>query len=243
MWNTYFHLSNSHCLSAHAVFADLKRYHQIDSLLWKHGFLAPDNIFISHHDCFPHGYQLYLGRDCTFLPGSMPHTLNFPLPCLDSLLVISLSCGNLEPGKTCPSPGATTTTPTCWISFIQNEEFPPKFKIQEGSEWHIQSPLQGALKWKCLGYLSDRLSMRYVKHTQIKGYIIHVHSLWYQCICFYFSLLKGIIVGIWAGLLTEGGKKNIKPSQTIPPTILISSSMKKSFRFYNFFSNIYLYTD
>lgn len=99
--------------------------------------LAPDNVFISHHDYFPHGYQLYLGRGCTFLPGSMPYTLNSPLPSLDSLMVTSLGPGNLDPGGTCPNPGAATTTPSCWISFIQSEKFPPKFEILEGSEWQI----------------------------------------------------------------------------------------------------------
>lgn len=111
-------------------------------------FLAPDNIFISHHDYFPHGYQLYLGCDCTFLPGSVPHTLNLPLPCLDSLTVTSLGCGNLDPGKPCPNPGATTTAPTCWISFIQSEEFPSKSEVQECSEWHIQSPTTRGIQMK-----------------------------------------------------------------------------------------------
>lgn len=58
---------------------------------------------------------------------------------LDSLMITSLGCGNLDPGETCPNQGPANTTPTCWISFIQSEEFPPRFEIQEGSEWQIQS--------------------------------------------------------------------------------------------------------
>lgn len=111
-------------------------------------FLEPDNIFLSPRDYFPHGYQLYVGRDCTFLPGSMPYIFNFPLPCLDLLTVMSLGCGNPDPGKTCANPGAATTTPTCCISFIQNKEFPPKFELQEGSGWHTQSPATRSIKMK-----------------------------------------------------------------------------------------------
>ena len=68
-------------------------------------FSVPDNLFISHHIYLLHGYQLYLGCDYTFIPHSMSYTLNLILPCLRSLTVTSLSCRNLDPGKTCPKPG------------------------------------------------------------------------------------------------------------------------------------------
>lgn len=77
-------------------------------------FSAPDNLFISHHNYLLHGYQLYPRCDYTFIPDLMSYTLNFILPCLHSLTVTSLSCGNLDPGKTCPNPGPTTTTSICW---------------------------------------------------------------------------------------------------------------------------------
>lgn len=85
-------------------------------------------------------------------------------------------------------------------------------RVQDGT---LSPQLPGALKWKCLGYLNDLLYMRDVKYLRLKATCSEQNSLWYQCICFYFSLLKGIIVGIWAGLLTEGGKKHeAKPNHS-----------------------------
>lgn len=53
LWNTYFHLSKSHCLSARAVFAGLKCYHQIDSLLQKHGSFSTWQCFYFSSWLFP----------------------------------------------------------------------------------------------------------------------------------------------------------------------------------------------
>lgn len=95
-------------------------------------FSAPDNLFISHHNYLLHGYQLYLRCDYTFIPDLMSYTLNFILPCLHSLTVTSLSCGNLDPGKTCPNPGPTTTTSICWRDlFCKVRNFHPNLRSRK----------------------------------------------------------------------------------------------------------------
>lgn len=129
LWNTYFHLSNSHCLSAPAVFADLKCYHQINSLLQNHGSFSTWQYFYFSSWLFPtwisasSGAWLHISvrLNALHIKLSIYPWIQVEFTsesCLDSLMIPSLGCGNLDPGETCPNQGPANTTPTCWISFI-----------------------------------------------------------------------------------------------------------------------------
>lgn len=79
-----------------------------------------------------------------------------------------------------------------------------------------------------------------IKTHQMKDYIMHIRNMnsVYNSIFAFIWVCPSIVVGIWADLLTEGRKKDMKPSQEIPPTILISCKIKKPFSFCPFFEDI-----
>lgn len=144
--------------------------------------LAPDNIFISHHEYFPHEYQLFLGRACTFLLGSMPYTLKFPFiheskqnslvnPAWLHSWSLHLAVEILTQEKPIQIQGLPPQDQHVG-SVLFN--FHPNSRSRRVQNGKFSPQLQGALKWKCLGYLSDLLYMRFVERPQIKGHIIHV---------------------------------------------------------------------